>query len=133
MCVRILIVDDDDTIRALLTDVLSLLGHKTLCASSCAEALASMEALPPDLVLLDLKLLDGPGWILYEEMQSRFSLRSIPVIVLTGDIEALPAGALPESPLLAFLEKPFSVKALKAAIDEVVTNSRITAFRRECI
>lgn len=133
VCVRILIVDDDETIRALLTDVLARLGHRTQCASSCAGAIVSMETLPPDLVLLDLKLLDGPGWMLYEEMQSRPRLRSIPVVILTGDIEAVPQGALPESPLIGFLEKPFSVRALKEAIDERVANSRILAARSECV
>ena len=123
MAACILIVDDDDTICALLTDVLTLLGHATRCAMCCTEGIAAINNAPPDLVLLDLKLPDGTGWTVYEAMQAQPSLRRIPVVILTGDLDEVPADAGPATHCLTFLEKPFSVKTLKRTIDQHMTAS----------
>ena len=95
---RILVVDDEATICKLLSDYLSRRGYEIVCATTADEALGFANALPFDLVILDLVMPNVQGFGLLEGIKSaRPNLR---VLVLTGvsfeeDIlqEALQKGA----------------------------------------
>lgn len=55
----ILIIDDDRGIRVLLEDVLSDAGYEVIAAGSAREALGVLEAVHPDVILLDLSVPEG--------------------------------------------------------------------------
>ena len=81
---RLLIVDDDVDGRDALCQFLHRAGHEVACVSNGREALASILAEPPDLIVLDLfmPVMDGGG--LLEVIRSYLRLQTLPVIVLTG-------------------------------------------------
>jgi CheY-like chemotaxis protein len=81
----LLVVDDDEVIRTVITEVLREDGHEVVCASDGAEALAFLRCGTfPELVLLDLMMPGVTGWQVLETMAQSPRLASIPVVVLTA-------------------------------------------------
>ncbi|MFG6084090.1 response regulator transcription factor [Paracoccus litorisediminis] len=110
---RILIVDDEPQIQRFLGHALNAAGYDTLLAANGHEALASITAQEPDLMILDLGLPDMNG----KEVIERLRLRSdLPVIVLSAHdqemekIMALDLGADD------FVAKPFGIGELLARL-----------------
>ena len=111
MSLKVLVVEDDREIRALLQASLAVEGFDVQTAVSLSEAAALLQHTPPDIVVLDLGLPDGDGVQLVRELRKT---RSTPVIVVSArhqeaqKIELLDAGADD------YLSKPFSVGELLA-------------------
>jgi DNA-binding response OmpR family regulator len=105
----ILVVDDDEPILHLMRSLLRQYSFRSLTASSGRQALETIQAEVPDLILLDLGLPDMSGEELLEKIH-RISGRSIPVLILSGhqlsEEEWSQAGAA------GALQKPFEVSAL---------------------
>jgi signal transduction histidine kinase len=81
---RILIVDDDEIIRKLLRRVLERSGFEIDEAGSGEEALRIIEAMPPDLVLLDV-VMDGiDGFQTCRKLKSMERMGEVPIIFVTG-------------------------------------------------
>src|SRR5438067_1467898 len=109
---RILLVDDDASLRAVVAETLRGEGYAVDEASDGAEALEQLRAAPPDLVLLDLAMpvVDGHGFIAAWHAQENRG--DIPIIILSA------TPALPDAPqeagVKAILLKPFDVGVLLA-------------------
>ena len=82
MAKRILVADDERTLRRLYRHVLTEEGYEVLLAANSAEALAMVHDESPDLVILDLKMpgMDGME-ALYKILDIR---RDLPVVINTG-------------------------------------------------
>jgi two-component system KDP operon response regulator KdpE len=125
MSLRVLVVEDDHEIRALMQSTLSVEGFDVQTAVSLSEARALLAHSPPDAVMLDLGLPDGDGLSLVRELRLQ---SSTPVIVVSArhqeaqKIELLDAGADD------YLTKPFSVGELLARI-RVALRHRGTALQ----
>jgi DNA-binding NtrC family response regulator len=78
----ILIIDDEQTIRDLLSQYLTACGYRVACAGSAREALALVEATTPSLIISDLQLEDSDGLEMIQKLKLR--LPAVPVILLTG-------------------------------------------------
>lgn len=87
----LLIVDDDKDGRDAVCRHLQSIGHEVVCVSNGREALSSILARTPDLVVLDLYMPEMDGAGLLEILRSYLRLQSLPVVVLSG---------LPDSPLV---------------------------------
>jgi two-component system response regulator PilR (NtrC family) len=111
---RVLIVDDEPDIRALLEITLNRMGLSSHAASGVTEAKARLKQNGFDLCLTDLKLPDGDGIDIVEHIQSL--PRPMPVAVFTahGDMEtavrALKAGAFD------FVSKPVDLSLLRRLV-----------------
>lgn len=81
---KILVVDDDTETRYLLAAILDSEGYGSLLAASGKEALDILRRIRPDAVLLDLLMPDVDGFELLTRIKEDRSLRTIPVLVLTG-------------------------------------------------
>src|SRR4051794_21731754 len=81
---KILIVDDSEDARETLAVVLRGRGHAVTCVPNGREALASVLADLPDVVLLDLLMpeMDGPSFL--EVIRSYLRIQSLPVVILTA-------------------------------------------------
>lgn len=105
---RLLLVDDDPVILRLLQVNFRLEGYGIETASDGAQALASAEARPPDVVVLDMMLPDLSGLEICRRMRALPGLADVPVIFLTGRTEGpdpSEAGLGPGS--VDLLAKPF--------------------------
>ncbi|MBP8973054.1 MAG: response regulator [Anaerolineae bacterium] len=98
MARRILIIEDNQDSRILLTDLLQSLAYSVLVAEDGVQGLALAQAEKPDLILMDLSLPRIDGWTLARQLKQDATLTHIPIIALTahamvGDREeALRAG-----------------------------------------
>lgn len=81
---RILIVDDGPDNSEVLQIMLKFEGFTTQIAGSGEEALESVAAQPPDLMLLDLGLPGLSGWEVTSRMKTNPATCSIPVIIVSG-------------------------------------------------
>lgn len=124
MTLRVLVVEDDREIRALMQSSLSVEGFEVQTAVTLGEASAMLRHRRPDVVLLDLGLPDGDGVDLVKEIRQQLTL---PIIVVSArhqeeqKIKLLDAGADD------YLTKPFSVAELLARI-RVALRHRGTAL-----
>jgi CheY-like chemotaxis protein/phosphoribosyl 1,2-cyclic phosphodiesterase len=113
---HILVVDDDPDIRALANRALSQDGHVVVEASGGREALALIDAHPPDLLVLDL-LMPAPGGLeVLRILRSRPATAALPVVVLTAlDDEATTRAGF-DLGASDYLTKPFSIPQLAARV-----------------
>ena len=118
MTVKILVVEDDPSVRGLLQTLLSAEGYDVVTASDGLAGLVKATASPPALVLLDLMMPDLGGVRVLEEMRDDPDLCDIPVIVVTGKVDAVPSMRTLLGDDNVFL-KPFAVGELLARVGEV--------------
>ncbi|MGE3609301.1 MAG: response regulator [Bacteriovoracaceae bacterium] len=99
----ILIVEDDPSIRDMLTFLLESENYQVFQASNGKEALALLsKSLSPSLILLDLMMPIMNGWQFYQSIKMVDQLKSIPIVVMSAyDPENLQVEA--------HLQKPSSV------------------------
>ena len=100
---RVLVVEDDPTLRRVIELVLDARGYAVDQACHGKAALDCMAELPPDVVVADLRMPLMDGHELLERMRAQPALEAIPVILLTGNLEAARAGLGAD----AVLTKPF--------------------------
>jgi two-component system, NtrC family, response regulator AtoC len=125
---RILILEDDPLIRAVVTERLERRGFDPVAASTLAEARRLIAAGVPDAALLDVKLPDGEGTAVLQELVAG---DDVPCVMMTahGTIEsavaALRLGAVD------YLEKPFSIDRVEATLRAALERTRLRRELRE--
>ena len=123
---KILIVDDDPHLLLGLTARLKANGYRVMCATDGLSAITVARKEAPDLVILDLGLPAGDGFLVLERMRGLADLVAIPVIVLSArdptdnKKRALDAGAV------AFFQKPPNNREFLTAIRQAL--GEITAL-----
>lgn len=83
---RILIIDDEEKLRNLLTRIISLEGFEVLQAGDCKTALKKLEQNDIDVVLCDVKLPDGNGVELAKKIKDKFQIPEIILLTAYGNI-----------------------------------------------
>ncbi|MDE2292836.1 MAG: response regulator [Elusimicrobia bacterium] len=115
---RILVVDDEEDYRALLTHILQRAGHSVTSADGGESGLAAFESAPPDLVVLDAQMPDLEGYEVCRRL--RAAGHRTPVIFCTVRsavskvAEGLRAGGDD------YVVKPFSAEDLLGRVDEAL-------------
>lgn len=122
---RILLVEDDASLRSLLSEELEVDGYCVEPTGSCEEAIAAAMATPPALVVSDLRLPDQDGLAILRRLQAEGM--AVPFIVITAfgtvdqAVEALKAGADD------FLTKPLSVDHLRLKVKRLLAHAAVTS------
>lgn len=115
---RILVVDDEASIRALLTRMLGREGHVVLAAEDGGQGLAYLEAQDEgfDLILSDLRMpvLSGPEFLAH--LRGRGRGEEARLLFMTGDAASPAAARVLEESGIPYLVKPFTRDELRAAI-----------------
>jgi two-component system, response regulator RegA len=116
----LLLLDDDAALRTRLGRALEQRGFETELASSVAEAIAAVRARPPAFAVLDMRLEDGTGLKVVEELREQRPEAKI--IMLTGYGNIATAVAAVKAGAIDYLSKPADaddvVRALLAKRDE---------------
>lgn len=86
---RVLVVEDDPSVRGLLQTLLSAEGYDVSTASDGLAGLVKIASTRPDLVLLDLMMPDLGGVRVLEEVRDDPELADTPIIVVTGKADAI--------------------------------------------
>jgi len=122
--IRILVVDDDDNVRFLVSAYLEREGYLVAWAADGAEALRQFAAFQPDVLVLDL-MLPGIGGL--EVAKKLRASREVPILMLTarGEEEDVLAGF--EAGADDYLTKPFSPKVLVARVEAILRRVGVTS------
>jgi len=120
---RILIVDDEDSIRFGMRDFLEARGYSVADADSCQRARECFEASAPDVAIVDYRLHDGSAIELLRDFKQIDP--DVPLIVLTayGSID-LAVHAVKEG-AEQFLTKPIEMPALHVILERILANRRL--------
>jgi two-component system response regulator HydG len=78
----ILIVDDEESIRTILTDFLTMSGYKAVAVSSALEARQAVQQKHPNMIISDLQLEDSDGLDMIRQL--KVTVPNAPVMLLTG-------------------------------------------------
>jgi len=120
---RILIVDDEASLRDMLAFFFHKRGFEVLTASNFTEGQAAALRSPPDVILCDIRMPDGNGLDLLRRVKTESP--KIPVIMITAHtstkdaIEAMKAGAVD------YIAKPFDVEELGLIVDRALGERRL--------
>lgn len=113
----ILVVDDEQRMRKLVSDFLSREGYTILEAADGRAALQLLEQEPVDLVILDVMMPEQDGWTVCREI--RKTNNNIPVIMLTARGEEVDQLFAFEIGADEYITKPFSPKILTARVNSI--------------
>jgi DNA-binding response OmpR family regulator len=115
---RIMIVDEDESVRSLLRMTLPEEEYEIEEAIDGEEALALLNSRVPDLVLLDWKMPRRHGSLVLDELKRRHP--QLPVIVLTAEVAEHHRSLAESLKVDVFLTKPFSPLELLATIERLL-------------
>jgi CheY-like chemotaxis protein len=85
---KVLVADDDDDQRYLLSRVLQRAGFVTIAVETGGEVVPLARAERPDVILIDVQMPDQDGFTTVRQLKNDPALADIPIIFLTGRMEA---------------------------------------------
>jgi DNA-binding NtrC family response regulator len=125
---RVLLVDDDDTFRRVMSAELARRGYDVVAASTGREALQQSTQITPDVTLLDLRLPDLDGIEVLKRLRERNPSAGVVVLTAHGTIDtairAIRLGAYD------YLEKPCPIEKLEMAIQKTCEHGRLVRRQR---
>ncbi len=122
-CGTILVVDDEEVIRDVLSTLLARRGHRIVLARNAAESERALASEPIDVVLLDLFLPGTSGLALLHAMRAGHPLVEVIMVTAHGSVEtaveAMQAGAF------HYLTKPFQNEEVVLLVETALTQRRL--------
>jgi CheY-like chemotaxis protein len=114
---RILVVDDEPSVRALVRDVLEEEGHEVLLAEDGFSGLRAVEAHAPDCVVLDVMMPGMDGHAVLQRLRASEGGLDLPVVMLTAAADDAHAWQAWTEGVDYFLAKPFEPLELLRWLD----------------
>jgi DNA-binding response OmpR family regulator len=110
---RILVIEDSDSIRHLIETLVRARGHEVEAVPSGAKGIDSALTRTPDAILLDLNLPGGfDGLEVCRRLRQSPSTRSVPIIVISALTDDASKQGILDAGATAYYTKPFSPTAL---------------------
>ena len=124
--IRVLLIDDDDDGRTMLTILLELAGAEVAAAGSVHEALTLLDTMRPDVIVSDVGMPDEDGFALIRRVRAREveGGGSVPAIALTGYVRSEDRARLLAAGFQQHLRKPLEPDEIVAAIASLAAIGR---------
>jgi DNA-binding NtrC family response regulator len=116
MKARIMIVDDDEPLRAAVKEILTLDGYEMSEAGDVAGLRRAFDGPAPDAVILDLSLPDGNGLAVLPELKQKWPAAKVVILTGYGTMDAA-REAYEQMEDVYFESKPFDAGLLKALLE----------------
>ena len=121
---KILLIDDDPSIRRAAELILTRAGHETLSAASGAQGLALAVSASPDAILLDWRLGAESGAEVCRRLKADERTRGVPVLALSAEKEPAALSEMISCGAAAVLSKPFSPAELAGRVERALQRLR---------
>ena len=121
---KILVVDDDLTLRKVLQNSLEQRGYQVISVGSAKEALAKFSQDVPDIIVSDVSMPEMDGFEFCRQLRSQPSGKLIPFIFLSAKNELNDRVQGHSIGADSYLSKPFEMKELLANIEALIERSR---------
>src|SRR5919199_5007769 len=122
----ILIVDDTPENLQVLSNTLSKQGYKVRCVVTGQMAIRAARSASPDLILLDIRMLDMDGYDVCEQLKQDAQTSQIPVIFLSALDEALDKVRAFAVGAADYITKPFQIQEVLARVEHQLTIRKLT-------
>ena len=122
---RVLIIDDDYEIVAILTEILQHESHEVSSAGEPTEGMRTARAVKPDLIILDYHMPGNTGSHLFESLRRNNATKDTPILFMSG--EAGPEQVMSEvsdSAGARFLPKPVKLEEFRRTIREMLAGPK---------
>jgi signal transduction histidine kinase/ActR/RegA family two-component response regulator len=116
---RVLLVDDDENIRSVISDMLDLLGHQVMAAPCGEDGVKLFQKHDFDLVITDLGMPGISGWDVTRTCKDLKP--QVPVIMISGWGNQIDEDMISQSRLDGVLAKPFEMNKIKAMLNKVLS------------
>jgi DNA-binding response OmpR family regulator len=117
---RILVVEDSDSIRHMIETLVSARGHEVEAVSTGAKGIQAAETRTPDAILLDLHMAGGfDGFDVCRRLRETDATRAVPIIVITALTDEASKQRAAEAGATAYYTKPFSPTALLKELESL--------------
>ena len=120
----ILIVDDNTDSQQILSKILKSAGYQTVICADGQEAMKSIEAAPPALVLLDLMMPRMSGFEVVTRLQASPATRNIPVVVMSAYVNGSEAMRNMEGINRVLPKAEFRSMTLLATVAEILSGGQ---------
>jgi CheY-like chemotaxis protein len=120
---RILVVEDQDSIRRMIEALVSARGYKVTAVNSGTKAIDVASTDPPDMVLLDLMIPGYDGFEVCERLRSDPATKRVPILVISAMDDPDARARATAAGATAYYTKPFSPIALLKEIDRLAAES----------
>ena len=117
----ILIVDDERPFCNATAEILGNHGYHTYAAHNADDALAILEEITPDLIIVDLRMPKVDGISLLRSLSPKPDLLHTPFIMISGNAMDSDWGEAWRAGAEAFLSKPFEIDELLNMIDHILS------------
>jgi len=126
---KVLVVDDDDNVRKVVSKLVEINGYKAIVAKHGIEGMSKVREDRPDLIILDILMPKESGVRMYHELKTDEPLKNIPVIMLSAIpqksflksqkvLDEFRGQSVPEPE--AYVEKPEEPEELVALMKEIL-------------
>src|SRR2546425_895787 len=120
-CARVLVVDDEDQLRKLVTEVVIGLGHQVEETPSGLDAIARLASHDYDVILLDVRLPDLDGKAIWRRLLVDRPALAARIVFMTGDTMSAETQAFLMEAGRPVLTKPLTIERIQRAVNEALT------------
>ncbi len=120
----VLVVDDEEPVRQVASEILKYLGYSVMIAESGEKAVESLrKGARPDVVLLDLIM---PGMSGYQAFRALREIEPhLPILISSGYSDRTAAGSLRDEGADGFVDKPYHIDTLAKYIEKAQLGSNL--------
>jgi len=120
----ILVVEDNDSSRKLVRDILRFRGYEIIEAETGEDGVRLAQERLPSLVLMDIRLPGMDGIEALAQLRAEAATQSIPVLAMTASVMTEHRQKIMDAGFDAFQSKPIDVKEFIAAVEQLLARRR---------
>jgi CheY-like chemotaxis protein len=120
---KMLVIDDSPVMRRLLCMMLGAKHHDVAAAADATSAVTVAQSEKPDLIILDLSLPGGVGFLLIDRFRNLSRFAVVPIIVLSGEQSAEVAERALQAGAEAFFTKPPNEEEFLTAVEQALSRT----------
>jgi CheY-like chemotaxis protein len=114
---KILVVEDDESLRENICEILDASGYEPIFAVNGLDALEKVTASMPDLILSDIMMPKMDGYEFFEKFKELYNYHNVPFIFLTAKSSQSDIKKASDTGVSAYLIKPFRINELLDSIE----------------